>query len=79
MVGGCLFKLAGAWIFRQSSSLKAFFLIMRTVAEKRMVLFITPHVDKKHNRRLNSPFLLDKKSFQRVFSSKDKVQIYADQ
>jgi hypothetical protein len=65
--------------FRQSSSLKAFFLTMRTVAEKKMILFITPHVDKKHNRMSNRPFLLDKKSFQRVFSSKDKVQGYADQ
>ena len=52
---------------------------MRTVAEKKMILFITPHVDKKHNRMPNRPFLLDKKSFQRVFSSKDKVQGYADQ
>ena len=34
---------------------------MRTVAEKRMILFITPHVDKKHNRMPNRPFLLDKK------------------
>jgi hypothetical protein len=65
--------------FRQSSSLKAFSLIMWTVAEKRMILFITPHVDKKHNRMPNRSFLLDKKSFQRVFSSKDKVQGYADQ
>ena len=65
--------------FRQSSSLKAFFLIMRTVAEKRMVLFITPHVDKKHSRMLNHPLLLDKETFRRAFSSKDKVQIYADQ
>ena len=61
--------------FRQSSSLKAFSLIMRTVAEKRMILFITPHVDKKHNRMPNRPFLLDKKSFQRVFSSKDRFRV----
>ncbi|XUR85755.1 hypothetical protein WCP94_002395 [Bilophila wadsworthia] len=44
-----------------------------------MVLFITPHVDKKHNRMLNHPLLLDKETFRRAFSSKDKVQIYADQ